>query len=403
MHIAVCFIGESFRFGGQTSREVNSSSAYTEQMKAIESHVMFVNNLCNKDHTVSLFLHTYSTRFDEDMLNAYKNKTICGLRDYKLLSYQNLETDSINCHLKRSIQILTTHGLLDTSTSDLDLAMFIRIDLYLKPYFLIKVNPEQIDKITYPSICFIQNNCQLSYDKPRVNDMMIFVPKKYFYFIYSLNLDHDSWLRNVRHSGLQDNDMTCLLNTYHDSDSAKDWNPLYYIVNRTIFPTWYSKDYMYTSVTDVFHPKKTTKFDDEYKCVAIIHEREKYKNAVRVIAHRGNTQGPDKRENEPQYIIDTIELGYDVEVDVWYNDKEEAYYLGHDKPQYIVNLQYLKDISSRAYFHAKNIDALSKLTGLGFHVFYHDKDDYTLTSKGLIWAYPCKPAPKPDFITLCLG
>ena len=40
--------------------------------------------------------------------------------------------------------------------------------------------------------------------------------------------------------------------------------------------------------------------------------------------------------------------------------------------------------------HAKNIQALKFLLDNKFHVFFHDKDDYTLTSKGYVWAYPGK-------------
>ena len=32
--------------------------------------------------------------------------------------------------------------------------------------------------------------------------------------------------------GVKYNDLDTMINTYHDSDSAKDYNPLYYIVNR---------------------------------------------------------------------------------------------------------------------------------------------------------------------------
>ena len=52
-----------------------------------------------------------------------------------------------------------------------------------------------------------------------------------------------------------------------------------------------------------------------------------------LIAHRGNTSGRKKElENKPEYITDTLQKGYDVEVDVWSIDKQ--FYLGHDKPQY---------------------------------------------------------------------
>ena len=33
-----------------------------------------------------------------------------------------------------------------------------------------------------------------------------------------------------------------MLNTYHDSDSAKDFNPIYYIVNRNVKNTHRTKE-----------------------------------------------------------------------------------------------------------------------------------------------------------------
>lgn len=33
-----------------------------------------------------------------------------------------------------------------------------------------------------------------------------------------------------------------MINTFHDSNSAKDWNPLYYIVNREESSIFHTKD-----------------------------------------------------------------------------------------------------------------------------------------------------------------
>ena len=51
-----------------------------------------------------------------------------------------------------------------------------------------------------------------------------------------------------------------------------------------------------------------------------------------LISHRGNIMGPNpEQENHPDYIREALNIGYDVEIDVWYTDK---FMLGHDKPQY---------------------------------------------------------------------
>lgn len=111
---------------------------------------------------------------------------------------------------------------------------------------------------------------------------------------------------------------------------------------------------------------------------------------MKIISHRGNINGPNpERENHPDYINEALNQGYDVEIDVWNIDNK--WFLGHDEPQYDINID-MND--SRLWIHAKNIDALSQLHHLNnVNYFWHQEDDYTLTSKGLIWAYPNKPVP----------
>ena len=110
------------------------------------------------------------------------------------------------------------------------------------------------------------------------------------------------------------------------------------------------------------------------------------------IAHRGNTNGPDKSENSPEHIDKAISLGYDVEIDIWVDGYK--IFLGHDNPQYEIDNYFLENRRNVIWCHAKNIKALKYLLDNKFHVFFHDKDDYTLTSKGFIWAYPGKELVK---------
>ena len=53
---------------------------------------------------------------------------------------------------------------------------------------------------------------------------------------------------------------------------------------------------------------------------------------MKIIAHRGNLSGPTQTENHPDQIKKALDLGFDVEIDVWY--KENKVFLGHDFPQY---------------------------------------------------------------------
>jgi hypothetical protein len=106
---------------------------------------------------------------------------------------------------------------------------------------------------------------------------------------------------------------------------------------------------------------------------------------MKYIAHRGNINGPDLgRENWPQYIYDALNLGYDVEIDVWWENK---FFLGHDLPQHEVAEDFL--LQDNLWIHAKNIAALWKLKDKT-NCFFHNTDNAVLTSKNYIWTYPGK-------------
>lgn len=106
------------------------------------------------------------------------------------------------------------------------------------------------------------------------------------------------------------------------------------------------------------------------------------------ISHRGNLDGaqPDK-ENRPAYIQQALDAGFDVEVDVWFIDGE--LYLGHDAGVYAIPKHFLND--HRIWFHCKNPSALNYFKHRDkIKYFWHQTDDYTLTSNRKIWSYPGK-------------
>ncbi len=110
---------------------------------------------------------------------------------------------------------------------------------------------------------------------------------------------------------------------------------------------------------------------------------------MKLISHRGNLKGRNKKlENSITYIENAISKGFDVEIDVWFDD---AIYLGHDKPQYKCPMRFLVSNSSKLWIHCKNLMALQMFSGIdSLNIFWHQEDDFTLTSKGYIWTYPKK-------------
>jgi hypothetical protein len=133
-----------------------------------------------------------------------------------------------------------------------------------------------------------------------------------------------------------------------------------------------------------------------------------------LISHRGNIENKiEELENSPSYIDIALELGYDVEIDLWRIDGE--LFLGHDEPTYNIDLNWLVERKEKLWVHCKNIESLIYLTynKIDLNYFWHDQDFATLTSKKFIWAKENKNlidnsiAMIPDFCKInyykCIG
>ena len=71
-----------------------------------------------------------------------------------------------------------------------------------------------------------------------------------------------------------------------------------------------------------------------------------------LISHRGNLTGPNKKwENNPEYIRKALDDGYNVEIDVWYENS--TFYLGHDEPTHKINVNFLRNNMMYKSFYRK--------------------------------------------------
>lgn len=107
------------------------------------------------------------------------------------------------------------------------------------------------------------------------------------------------------------------------------------------------------------------------------------------ISHRGNLAGPSSLENTPSQIDIVLQKSIDCEVDIW--TQNGKFKLGHDFGKYPVSKDWLLDRKKHLWIHCKNaesIQVLSKLKTNDLNFFWHQKDDYTITSLGYIWIYP---------------
>jgi hypothetical protein len=121
--------------------------------------------------------------------------------------------------------------------------------------------------------------------------------------------------------------------------------------------------------------------------------------SIKTISHRGNIYGPDSdNENTPSQILLAIQKGFDVEIDFWSEDNR--LFLGHDYPQHEIPIDFLRDNKDRLWIHCKNLEALESLKHFlpDSNFFWHQSDDFTLTSQGYIWTYPGKEVTEHSVI-----
>lgn len=107
---------------------------------------------------------------------------------------------------------------------------------------------------------------------------------------------------------------------------------------------------------------------------------------MKFVSHRGNLTGKEiENENTIKQIEKAINLGFDVEVDVWKVNGQ--IYLGHDKPENKIDISFLLKNIDWLWIHAKNFDIVSVLVYNDLHWFWHENDKFTLTSKNKIWTF----------------
>ncbi len=120
-----------------------------------------------------------------------------------------------------------------------------------------------------------------------------------------------------------------------------------------------------------------------------------------LISHRGNVNGPDTtKENNPYYVDEAIELGFDVEVDL--RVTPSGVFLGHDTPDYEINLSWLFERSDNLWIHCKTLQTLSFLrilNSIRLNYFWHQDDAVTITSLGYIVTKP-DVYPSSEFILM---
>lgn len=137
------------------------------------------------------------------------------------------------------------------------------------------------------------------------------------------------------------------------------------------------------------------------------YEKKGKRKQMVLISHRGNITHPiPEEENRPYYIQKALDQGYHVEIDVRYIDNE--LYLGHDGPDYLVDLVWLMNRKDKLWIHTKNFAALDYLIRYNLQVFYHQLEDHTIignskvewANRNVLWSHNIKEASDCSIIPL---
>lgn len=175
------------------------------------------------------------------------------------------------------------------------------------------------------------------------------------------------------------------------------------LINNELYLKGFSKDYnmkfnvFITNIDKYIDIGKWEECDfGEIRIKSWFNEKGENFPVYQHICHRGNVflQNTDN-ENKPDVLDMCDSNGFYVECDVWLVNENELW-LGHDNPEYKVDLEWLSR-SHRRLIHAKDGATFAYLinesakAGLDLNVFYHTVEDYALSTKGWIIVHPNRP------------
>ncbi len=81
--------------------------------------------------------------------------------------------------------------------------------------------------------------------------------------------------------------------------------------------------------------------------------------------------------------------------------KEGQLYLGHDHPQYRVELSWLLERKDKLWVHTKDFESLDFLIETGLRIFFHEQERQTIINNtNLIWSHDLESANSKSIIPL---
>jgi hypothetical protein len=214
MKALLVLTGESFRYGPQGSRARSTCQASTSRQKlASYSHLRLINYIkkqfdCNTD----ILIDSYELNNEYDtMLSNWYNPYVVRSRFNKVIFPSEL-------HFVHS----TNHNLSCEDLSPYDFILFIRIDFYIKKYFLTRFTTID-DSIRYAHMDY--NGCGNCHN-------IIYLPKCYFHLINAPPHENFRYPHLGMHIIKNTFKTDLFINSFHSLSTDLNWNPLYSQVGR---------------------------------------------------------------------------------------------------------------------------------------------------------------------------
>ena len=223
--------GESFRSGQQHTRVRGRAESVPDQLKARDSHVQLIDTLKARDSSssVDVALATYTTPYLDQLTQVYKPRIL------------NVYDEAI------SQDAIFKSIMLSDRVSDYDWVFWTRVDIELSDTFMHDVFPTIVATAKALFVPFTLGSWWSRRRLPIAADTMLFIPKSHLWIVrhQKFVMGHHIWFSvDAITKGHSFQNIYVMLDTMHDSDSYKDWNPLYRIVNRPQAERWHSKRHM---------------------------------------------------------------------------------------------------------------------------------------------------------------
>ena len=247
MKILITFYGETFRKagGGQCSRKRSlDETTVRYQNLAIESHlrlIEYIKNTFNADVTVTLLSYTMEEKYDKQLLEKYNCKNFQLVEDITNPPWEQSNgggEENMRKHLST---------VFKEERDKNDYNLFIRLDFYIKEYFLKCLKFDNTIKFSFPDtnsklMAFINQNdyntyLDLNHTKYYlpVDHNITQYPKKYYYLLdryNSLMWLHGTFYLLFKNGSLGKPDISFFVNSFHCCSTNYSWNPLYAQIGR---------------------------------------------------------------------------------------------------------------------------------------------------------------------------